>query len=293
MIHLAVPLLTPGSLKEYTGGAVPEGFHLSVSRLIDHVRSSADTIVPGGTTGEGHLLTMPQYTALLAAVMKHRWELNVRAGILGRDDQVAEQVLTAQSLWIQEMMIGCGHTGDYEARVAIALEALWPKGRLFLYNMPGWFDPLVIEFVARYFREDKRVVGIKDSSGNPEYFEQLLALKGTFPNKIVSHGSEPLYGDMSPERRKLVDEVTAWTGNAYPKLLRNFLDNPEEFWAERTRSGSRIWDSHGWFNPELPWSPIGDYIYGLKTYLRLQSVLTGAEDFLMYGDKAKWFFPKD
>lgn len=72
MIHLAVPLLTPGSLVDYSGSDTPEEFFESIRRLMDHVRQSANTVVPGGTTGEGHLLNMKQYRSLLESVVRYR-----------------------------------------------------------------------------------------------------------------------------------------------------------------------------------------------------------------------------
>ena len=88
--------------------------------------------------------------------------------------------------------------------------------------------------MAQCFRDDKRIIGIKDSSGDADYFEQLLTMRGSFPGRIISHGSEPHYGNMPADRRKLVNEVTSGTANVAPLLLRQFLENPEQFGGDRT-----------------------------------------------------------
>ncbi len=72
MVNLAVPLVTPGSLVNYSGSDTPEVFFESMRKLMDHVRQSANTVVPGGTTGESHLLKMKQYRSLLEAVVRFR-----------------------------------------------------------------------------------------------------------------------------------------------------------------------------------------------------------------------------
>lgn len=293
MVNLAVPLITPWSLVDYVGSDTPEEFFESIGRLIDSVRQSANTLVPGGTTGEGHLLSIKQYRSLLEAVVRFRWDLHVRAWVLGRDEHVGTQIQIAQELWIDETMIGCGHTGDHEVRVVTAREATSPTGKIVLYNMPGWFKPLPLDFVAQCFRADNRIVGIKDSSGDADYFEELLSLKGSFPGRIISHGSEPLYGNMPADRRKLVDEVTSGTANVASQLLRQFLENPEQFRGDRTALSAVIGSYHAGFDTSTPGWAIQNYVYGLKTKSRLDGVLTGSKDFLMYGDRDKWFFPKD
>ena len=68
MVRLVVPLVTSGALVNHTGTNIPEGFRESMRNLVDHVRRSAHTIMPGGTTGEGHLLTTDQYEVLLRIV---------------------------------------------------------------------------------------------------------------------------------------------------------------------------------------------------------------------------------
>lgn len=72
MIKLVVPLVTSGALVHHSGTDIPEEFRSSMSKLMDHVRGSADAIMPGGTTGEGHLLTMDQYSTLLQIVAEFR-----------------------------------------------------------------------------------------------------------------------------------------------------------------------------------------------------------------------------
>ena len=73
MVKLVVPIVTPGLLPERVKlDEIPEDFRSSVANLIAHVRDSADTIMPGGTTGEGHLLSIDQYAALLKVVVECR-----------------------------------------------------------------------------------------------------------------------------------------------------------------------------------------------------------------------------
>ncbi len=63
---------------------------------------------------------------------------------------------------------------------------------LMLYNMPSmtkvWFETETLQYLAKY----DRIVGIKDSSGDLDYFSKLINLKQTRPDWSVMIGPEHL-----------------------------------------------------------------------------------------------------
>ncbi len=104
------------------------------------------------------------------------------------------------------------------------MRSLGDKGRLFLYNLPT-FRPAEKSFILQCLN-DPRVVGFKDSSGNTEFFQWLLSLKRDRPDLQVFHGSEPAYGNLSPEDFDRVDGLVSGNANIHPALLQAYTNNP-------------------------------------------------------------------
>lgn len=87
---------------------------------------------------------------------------------------------------------------------------------LVLYNMPGltkvWFE---LDTLRKLTIHDK-IVGIKDSSGDLDYFESLMSLRAERPDWSILIGPEA----MLPEAITLGgDGGVAGGGNAYPRLF--------------------------------------------------------------------------
>jgi 4-hydroxy-tetrahydrodipicolinate synthase len=103
------------------------------------------------------------------------------------------------------------------------LERLLPELPLplFLYNMPQMTKvQFEIETLRQVFREEK-IAGIKDSSGNLDYFGQLLELKRQRPDWSVLVGPEHLLAETV---RRGGDGGVNGGGNFHPRLLVELFD---------------------------------------------------------------------
>src|SRR6185437_16979465 len=85
---------------------------------------------------------------------------------------------------------------------------------LLLYNIPSFTTGIEIETVRRLF-ETGRFAGIKDSSGDWSYFEQLLALKRELPFALFG-GPELLVGRALASG---ADGVISGCASAVPELV--------------------------------------------------------------------------
>ncbi len=87
---------------------------------------------------------------------------------------------------------------------------------LFLYNMPQMtkvqFEPEILHELAR----EPHILGIKDSSGNLDYFSRILELKKQRPDWIVLMGPEHL---LLEGVRRGGDGGVAGGANFYPELF--------------------------------------------------------------------------
>ncbi len=137
---------------------------------------------------------------------------------------VSDQIRFATSVDIDHILLGINHTRQSHQRLRDALEALSPTGKIFLYNLPT-FHPVNREFILQCFR-DERIAGIKDSSGDTEFFRWLLSLKKERPDFQVFHGNEELYGALSASEFTDVDGLVAGNANVHPALLHAYTKNP-------------------------------------------------------------------
>lgn len=90
---------------------------------------------------------------------------------------------------------------------------------LVLYNMPSltkvWFDVETVEKLAAH----KNIIGVKDSSGDLEYFKSILELKRIRPDWFVMIGPEAMLGKAV---RSGGDGGVSGGANLAPKLFVDF-----------------------------------------------------------------------
>lgn len=92
---------------------------------------------------------------------------------------------------------------------------------LMLYNMPSltkvWFEIDTLRKLSRH----ERIVGVKDSSGDMKYFEQLIALKEIRPDWSMLIGPEHL---MAEAVKRGGDGGVNGGANIYPELFTRLYD---------------------------------------------------------------------
>lgn len=127
-------------------------------------------------------------------------------------------------------------------------------GNLLLYNYPrlsnGAFIP--IEEIAPFFSEE-RVLGIKDSSGNFPYFDQLLKEKDE--QFLVFYGSE---NHLSEALEKQIDGFVPGSGNIEPHTVC-------ALWEKKQQGPWKQWMQ---LKEAIKERDEGNYIVGIKRLLK-------------------------
>jgi dihydrodipicolinate synthase/N-acetylneuraminate lyase len=210
-----VPIVTP---MDAAGG-----FDAAAVRpLVDYlVAAGAAGLYPGGTTGEGFLLTIPERRALAEAVV---------AAAAGRVPVIVQTgcITTAETIELTEHARATGadaaavippyvyrHSDaallDHYAAVAGRV----PDLPLLLYNFPAISNNTLTTSLVLKLREIcPNVVGMKDSSGSLEMLAQLkVATDGAF---LAFNGGD---GQVLAGAAMGLDGCVSGNGNVVPELM--------------------------------------------------------------------------
>lgn len=166
------PLITPFSDKTVD--------HTTLTSLINHVRAGGiGGLVPCGTTGEFASLSLSEHENIIQATVDNANGLPVIAGAAGTSEfDVNKKIEIASSAGADGVLITLPYfhgankaEGQSDFFEAIADTASIP---IYLYNIPACtgqqIDLDVLEQVAAH----EQIVGLKDSSGDFNYFTEAL-----------------------------------------------------------------------------------------------------------------------
>lgn len=247
-----VPVITP--------------FHFSeILPLLDHIiAGGVSTIFLLGTTGEASMLNLKQKQQLIKMVASHigkRAQLIVGITCSNITDtlhmfDVVNEAEAFASVFAPRVL------GEH---CAASIENLLAhsEGKIILYNFPALSGghPIPLEDI-RPFLSEKRVLGIKDSSGNKSYFDELLKSSAPYPFSVY-YGSE---SGLSDALKKNIDGFVPSTGNLEPKLCCEIWEKKENGpWEDWHKVKAAIKNT----NPEC-------YISALKMHLKERNMISNA-----------------
>lgn len=170
----------------------------AIGRLVEHILAGgcSGLFVLGGC-GEGAWLTGAQRAAVIRTVVR-------AAG--GRAPVLAGVMLPATGLVIEAARVAAGEGADavvvgspYYYTVGAATQGRHIEAvvravplSVLLYNIPQATHHRLSSATVELFAQDKCVLGIKDSAGDFEAFQQFLAVKRSHPAFRVLQGNEHL-----------------------------------------------------------------------------------------------------
>lgn len=250
-----VPVITPFKLSE-------------ILPVIDNILKGGVTgIFLLGTTGEGLKVSFNQKKSLIKNVADH---VKNRAHLLV---SITSQTVK-ESLELMELVHS---TSAYASVIAPAVmspncaaivDELLSKGpgNLFLYNYPkisaGRFIP--IEHITPYMSES-RVIGIKDSSGDMKYFDEILhRKKGHFR---VFYGPED---NLLEALKRDINGFVPGTGNIASGLA-------QELWQKKELGPWEKWNA---IKAEMGKKDPQNYIKALKVILMERGLITDPQLFV-------------
>ena len=182
--------VNPALVTPFAGDqSVDEG---AFRKLIRHVLSDVDGLVPCGTTGEFNYLTADENRRLVQIAVEESGGKPVIAGTgAAGTKQATELAGNAQEVGAAACLIVCPYflhpsdKGIYQHYYTIAKTL--PDMPIILYNIPQVVDAYLPRRVVEDLADIPNIVGLKDSSGNLTYTMEVLEYAGDRINVLVGH----------------------------------------------------------------------------------------------------------
>lgn len=250
-----VPIITPS-------------IHLEILNVIDHLRrGGVKTIFLLGTTGEALHINHKDKLQLIRTV----------ADNLPEDMQFLVGVsspLIDQSIELMQTAVQAGAVASVISPLIVGEDVLQiihtllqsSQGPLFLYNFPMLTQGKFIALTdIQTLLKEPRILGIKDSSADLTYFEQLLAFKNQHPHFKVYYGPE---NNLATALKMNIDGFVPGTGNLAPQLA-------VHLWQEKEKGP---WDE--WLEIKEKINKTDqNYIHALKKCLKQDGIISDASHF--------------
>ena len=249
---IIVPLVTPHHLGE-------------LAPMLDHVvNGGVSAVFILGTTGETLKLDQKQRIEVIQRAVKHLQNrvpllVGVSAANIAESVElmhVVHEVGAAAGVVVPHLWGGDG--------MEVVEELLSSSlGNLVLYNNPPLTDGrfLPVE-VVKGLGAEERILGIKDSSGDLEYFDALLQVK-RHPHFKIYYGRERR---LSEVLSKNIDGIVPACANLEPQLL-------SQLWKRRGEGIGPQWEA---LRSAVTQAGDGNYLLGLKILLKQYGLLTEA-----------------
>jgi len=219
--------------------------HAEIISVIDHIMQGGVTsIFLLGTTGQCMLQEHQAKKDLIKRVADHvRDKMQLITGISAQHIQQSQELMeTAAAAGVTASVIAPLAMSDDADLVIRTLLSSCP-GNLLLYNPPNLPKGRVIphNLIQSYLSEE-RILGIKDSSCDMDYFKQLIAIRGNQHRFKIYYGPEKHLEEMI---KLEIDGFVPSSGNLYPELAcRLWLEKSQGPWAEWNIAKEKIDAEH-------------------------------------------------
>lgn len=245
-----VPIITPYRQHE-------------IFSVIDHLKKGGITsIFLFGTTGEA--LQLPHQDKLklmreVAEYVKDDMQLLIGISSPRMEEsielmQAAEETSAAASV-ILPLII----SDDVQHVIHTLLQN--GRGKIFLYNLPKLTRDKSIPVADIYpLLSEERILGIKDSSANMDYFKQLMTCRERNPDFKMYYGSEDGLRAAMPLG---IDGFVPGSGNFAPQLA-------ARLWQERENGP---WDEWEAIRRTIR-SHDSNFIFGLKKLMQQEKIIS-------------------
>lgn len=267
---IVVPMVTPLLGNDRIDKAGTE-------RLIEYMISGGvHAIFALGSTGEGHCLsveTRHEFVKLVGRLVARRVPLLVGITDTSLRDacSLAETAADADACCtVAAAPYYYHHSQDDLVRWYTALADSLPLP-LYLYNMPSCvkvnLQPATVDFLAGH----ENIIGIKDSSANMTYFQNLLDIVSRHENFGVFVGPEELTGECVLMG---ASGGVNGGGNLFPKLLVDMYEAASTQDVERVRTIQKKIMHISTSLYSIGSGSLG-YLKGLKAALKMKGICSG------------------
>jgi dihydrodipicolinate synthase/N-acetylneuraminate lyase len=240
---------------------------IEIFPVIDHIlHGGVSTIFLLGTTGEALKQTMSQKKNLIKNVANH----------IGKRAKFFVGITTPNmndSLELMNLAYDVGATASFVAPRVLGpdcnaiIDTLLESGRgnLFLYNYPalseGQFLP--VDHILPFMSEE-RILGIKDSSGDLAYFDEIIKKRAEIKTHFkIFYGPE---NNLLEALKRDINGFVPGTGNLEPRLAC-------EIWNKKEKGP---WDEWKQTKEMIGQKSKENYIVGIKLILKDRGLISDA-----------------
>lgn len=245
-----VPVVTPRNQTE-------------ILNVLDYLKKGGvKTIFLLGTTGEAAKISLKDKLKLIHLVSDYlkddmQWLVGISTPNIKQSAELMQVAYEAGATasFVSPLMMG----QDIMSVVHTLLKTC--PGNLFLYNYPALTKEEFIPIAdIEKLLNEPRILGIKDSSADFDYFKQLVALKKQQPHFKVYYGAEK---NLSEAFLLDIDGFVCGTGNVAPELA-------IKLWEEKENGPWQAW----YQIKEQTKKKDPSYILALKAALRKRGVIS-------------------
>jgi 4-hydroxy-tetrahydrodipicolinate synthase len=193
--------------------------HADIFRVIDHIiNGGVKALFLLGTTGEALKQNHQSKIKLIIDVANHiQKQAQLIVGITSQTlQQSVELMQTVDSLGVTASVIApmvVDNDADHVLQTLMASSS----GKLMLYNPPRLpKDKIIPLSIIKKYISEERILGIKDSSGDDEYFKTLLTYRGPQHHFKIFYGPERNLKEMLALD---IDGFVPSSGNISPELV--------------------------------------------------------------------------
>ncbi|MBV7337546.1 dihydrodipicolinate synthase family protein [Chloroflexi bacterium TSY] len=217
---IIVPIVTPFDKSGQIDAA-------ALKRVVDHlIAHGVSGLFPGGTTGEGFLLTSDERRLLSETVVEAaagRVPVIVHTGTPTTADTLGltkhAQAVGAQAVAILPPYV-YHHSDEALLRHYVTVAQSVPEFPIFLYNFPAIsHNTISAELILRLRNEAPNIIGMKDSSGSLETLAQVVAATNGQFNAINGGDGQALMALAMG-----FDGCVSGNANVVPELMVNLYE---------------------------------------------------------------------
>lgn len=197
---------------------------ISLEKIIDFlIENKVDAIFILGTTGEFQRMTLEEKIVIIEiAYEKVKGRVSLLIGISSNTIEEMKKIIQAANHFQSTALVLAPLFGGGSPEDKINIVLKHSSLPVIFYNNPDICgnNNLDIDIVKK-FSNNKMVVGIKDSSGDEDYFKNLCKLSSK--SFLVFQGSETQYMKLP---KKSFAGLVSGSANVDPIMFKRMLENP-------------------------------------------------------------------
>ncbi|MFZ2193289.1 MAG: dihydrodipicolinate synthase family protein [Candidatus Moraniibacteriota bacterium] len=212
---LIVPIITPRKNSQFD----IESFEKLMNFLIER---RVDAIFVLGTTGEFLKLSLEEKKMIISACIPFVDKVSILIGVSADTVEETEELIGVANKMKSFAVVLTPMVGQGEVAEKIELALNHSNLPILLYNNPAIQGGMNLDLdIIKKYSANPKIIGIKDSSSDSDYNNQLIEISSD--NFLFFQGSESEFINSS---NKKTAGLVAGSANVYPDEFKKLIENP-------------------------------------------------------------------